>query len=432
MRRFTASDMRQLGSARERFLGEGEVSSGVRGQIRRSWLRSRQNAVRADGDPASSYVEFDPEARLLRIARPVLARLAEQVRDVEMAVILTDPRGLVLDRHASRSLLRKLDRVLLAPGHLYSEEAVGTNGIGTAAEDRGSAWVVGREHYAEWLHDLSCAGAVIRDPITGRIEGVLDLTCRVEDTSPLMLPFINHAAHDIEERLYDDAPPLASQVLASRTGAAIRAAEARAAAEERRRLARELHDSVTQALYGITLGVDTARELLRNRPGEVAEPLAYVRELATTGLTEVRSLIGDLRSESVAKEGLIGALIKMSATVEAHHPVSVERLLPNEPMASVTAKEALYRIGQEAMRNIVKHAGATRVRIRLERQPPDLLLEITDDGMGFDTTKEFPGHFGLRSMDERAAQLGGQVDISTAPGRGTRITARIPAQAGTI
>jgi signal transduction histidine kinase len=348
-----------------------------------------------------------------------------------MAVILTDPRGLVLDRRASHSLLRKLDRILLAPGHLYSEDTVGTNGIGTAAED-GSAFVVGGEHYTEWLRDLSCAGAAIRDPITGRIEGVLDLTCRVEDTSPLMVPFINQAAHEIEEQLYDDAPPLASQVLASRVDAAIRAAEARAAAEERRRLASELHDSVTQALYGITLGVNTARDLLRNRPGEVAEPLEYVRELATTGLTEVRSLISDLRSESVAKEGLVVALSKASATVEAHHPVSVERRLPNEPMASLTTKEALFRIGQEAMRNIVKHAGATRVRIRLETQPPDLLLEITDDGIGFDTREDFPGHFGLRSMDERAVQLGGQFDVSTAPGRGTRITARIPASAGTI
>jgi signal transduction histidine kinase len=429
MRRFTASDMRQVRSARERFLGEGVVSSGVRGQIGRSWLRSRQSAVRADGDPASSYTEIDPEARLLRIARPVLARLAEQVSNVEMAVILTDPRGLVLDRRASRPFLRKLDRVLLAPGHLYAEDAVGTNGIGTAAEDGSSAFVVGGEHYTEWLRDLSCAGAVIRDPITGRIEGVLDLTCRVEDTSPLMVPFINQAAHDVEERLYDDAPPL---VLASRAGAAIRAAEARAAGEERRRLARELHDSVTQALYGIALGVETARGLLRNRSGEIAQPLEYVRELATTGLTEVRSLISDLRSESVAKEGLVKALIMASATVEAHHPVSVERPLPNEPIASLTTKDALFRIGQEALRNIVKHARATRVRIRLETQPPDLLLEVTDDGVGFDTSEEFPGHFGLRSMDERAAQLGGQVDISTAPGRGTRITARIPAQAGTI
>ncbi|HXM57282.1 MAG TPA: helix-turn-helix domain-containing protein [Candidatus Dormibacteraeota bacterium] len=178
----------------------------MRAQIERSWRRSRQSGVPPDGDPATRHATFDPDRRLLRLAQPVLNRLADEVAGADMTVILTDPRGLVLDRRAgSPALLRGLDRVFLAPGHLYSEETVGTNGIGTAAEDRDVAWVVGSEHYAEWLRWLSCAGAPIRDPITGRIEGVLDLTCQLKDTNALMVPFMKEGAREIERLLYADA-----------------------------------------------------------------------------------------------------------------------------------------------------------------------------------------------------------------------------------
>jgi transcriptional regulator of acetoin/glycerol metabolism len=192
--------------SRERFLDEGLVSDQVRPEIASSWLRSQQSGVAAVGDPATPHVDFDPGSRLLRLARPILDRLADEVANADMVVILTDPSGLVLDRRAGTAALRSgLDRVLLAPGYLYAEDTVGTNGIGTAAEMRDVAWVVGSEHYAEWLRWLSCAGAPIRNPITGRVEGVVDITCRLQDTSPLMVPFIKEGAREIERRLYEDA-----------------------------------------------------------------------------------------------------------------------------------------------------------------------------------------------------------------------------------
>lgn len=193
-------------TSREQFLGEGVVPEDVRPEIARSWLRSRESGVRADGDPSTTYVDFDPSGRMLRLAQPVLDRLADEVSSADMTVILTDPTGLVLDRRAGSAALRRgLDRVLLAPGYSYSEDTVGTNGIGTAAENREVAWVVGSEHYAEWLRWLSCAGAPVRNPITGKVEGVIDLTCRFRDTSSLMVPFIKEAAREIERRLYEDA-----------------------------------------------------------------------------------------------------------------------------------------------------------------------------------------------------------------------------------
>jgi transcriptional regulator of acetoin/glycerol metabolism len=201
-----ASKDRGVWSSRQRFLGAQQLPGNVRPEIARSWMRSRQSGVRPEGDPDTGQAGFDPDGRLLRLAQPILDRLADEVASADMTVILTDPRGLVLDRRAGSAALRRgLDRVLLAPGHFYSEDRVGTNGIGTAAEDRGVAWVVGSEHYAEWLRWLSCAGAPIRDPITGRIDGIIDLTCRLRDTSPLMVPFVKEAAREIEQRLYEDA-----------------------------------------------------------------------------------------------------------------------------------------------------------------------------------------------------------------------------------
>jgi transcriptional regulator of acetoin/glycerol metabolism len=191
---------------RERFLDDGLVSDQVRPEIARSWVRSRQSGVAPSGDPATRHEDFDPGNRLMRLAGPILDRLADEVANADMVVILTDASGLVLDRRAGTAALRRgLDRVLLVPGYLYSEDTVGTNGIGTAAEMRDVAWVVGSEHYAEWLRWLSCAGAPIRNPITGRVDGVLDITCRLQDTSALMVPFVKDAAREIERRLYEDA-----------------------------------------------------------------------------------------------------------------------------------------------------------------------------------------------------------------------------------
>jgi signal transduction histidine kinase len=200
----------------------------------------------------------------------------------------------------------------------------------------------------------------------------------------------------------------------------------KAALEERQRLARELHDSVSQALYGIALGAKTARALLERDPKQVADPLDYVLSLAEAGLAEMRALIFELRPESLEKEGLAAALEKQAAALRARHEIEVESVLCDEPGASPEAKETVYRIAQEALHNIVKHARASKVKIEMYCDPELITLEVSDDGIGFDAIGEFPGHLGLRSMYERASRLGGMLDVASAPARGTRIHARIP------
>lgn len=209
-------------------------------------------------------------------------------------------------------------------------------------------------------------------------------------------------------------------------------AELAAVAEERNRIARELHDSVSQALYGIGLGVRTARKLMDRSDldgsvaSKLAKPLDYVLSLADAGLAEMRALIFELRPDALESEGLVSALKRHAAVMRTRHNLAVEPDLCDEPDVSVEVKEALYRIAQEALNNAVKHARARKVCIRLAIEDAVLVLEIGDDGAGFDASRDYPGHMGLASMRERAERHGGSLEIKSAPGAGTMIRARLP------
>lgn len=205
-------------------------------------------------------------------------------------------------------------------------------------------------------------------------------------------------------------------------------AHARRAAvlDERQRLARELHDSISQALFGISLGAQTALAMLERDSERAVEPMRYVLELADAGAAEMRALIFELRPESLQSEGLIRAIEKRASAIRARHRLQVDLQLDDEPETSLEIKEALYRITQEAMHNTVKHAGARTIIVRLICHDGSICLEIIDDGRGFDTAASFPGHLGLRSMPERARALGGVFTIDSSVGGGTRISVAIP------
>ncbi|NLX08245.1 MAG: GAF domain-containing protein [Chloroflexi bacterium] len=206
-------------------------------------------------------------------------------------------------------------------------------------------------------------------------------------------------------------------------------AQAIAALEERNRLARELHDSVSQALYGIGLGARTARALLDRDPAQVAEPLDYVLALTEAGLSEMRALIFELRPEMLENEGLIVALATQAASLQARYNIDVETELCDEPGLPIEIKEALYRIAREALHNIVKHARASHISLSMCCTGTEIALELVDDGVGFEVNGSFPGHLGLKSMRERAQRLHGSLAIESAPDQGARIRVCIPTAA---
>ena len=236
---------------------------------------------------------------------------------------------------------------------------------------------------------------------------------------------------------HDDEPDGAEQAflraLANQAAAAVEnarlygSAQHAAALEERQRLARDLHDSVSQALFGIALGARTARTLAERDPAAVIEPLEYVLDLAEAGLAEMRALIFELRPDALASDGLVDALGRQVRALSARHGLEVDASLGREPDLALGAKDALYRVAQEALHNIVKHARATRVAVQLGGDGGRVSLVVVDDGVGFDPTGTFPGHLGLTSMRERITAVGGDMELVSGPGGGTRLTVHVPA-----
>jgi len=203
----TRGDVAALERAKERLLAgdEGISSEATRERILASWRRSRLNSVTVDqlDPPFDDALDFD--CSLVRATRPVLDRLDEALSGTAMSILLTDRHGRILERRVSDpSLARHLDRIHLAPGFSYAEEHVGTNGIGSAIECRAPFFVDGAEHFVRPLAGVSCAGAPIFHPLTGRLEGVIDLTCRVADATRLMEVLAAEAATDITSAILDE------------------------------------------------------------------------------------------------------------------------------------------------------------------------------------------------------------------------------------
>ncbi|GAA5124139.1 sigma-54-dependent Fis family transcriptional regulator [Haloechinothrix salitolerans] len=203
MTQLEGRDATQVATARERFLSAENVHSGeVRDTILKSWRRSKSLRVAADRIQLPFIKDPERDTPLTRSAAPILRRLQDQLNDLPVSVILTDPNGVVLDRRTDdTNLERYLDRVQLAPGFSYAEEYVGTNGIGTALEGLQPAAVFGHEHYAESLDTLGCAGVPIRHPTSGQVLGLLDLTCWRKEAGPLLMTLAKATAKDIEQEL---------------------------------------------------------------------------------------------------------------------------------------------------------------------------------------------------------------------------------------
>ena len=159
--------------------------------------------------------------------------------------------------------------------------------------------------------------------------------------------------------------------------------------------------------------------------------MAYVLQLAEAGISEMRALIFELRPESLEQEGLVAALEKHAASLRARYQLEVAVDLCGEPDVPLPAKEALYRIAQEALHNVVKHANATRARIGLRRVGRQLRLVIEDNGIGFDPLAIPRGHLGVVGMQQRAERIGAALEIGRRPGGGSRVRVSLALRAVT-
>jgi signal transduction histidine kinase len=202
-----------------------------------------------------------------------------------------------------------------------------------------------------------------------------------------------------------------------------------AVVEERNRLARELHDSVTQSLFSVTLLSEAALNLLERDPSKARERLERANELAQGALAEMRALIFQLRPMTLQEEGLLSALKKHLNALHSRHGSHVTLEVTGDARRlPAPIEDAAFRIVQEALNNVTKHAGADLgARVELDFGVDCLHVVVSDKGVGFDSTAPLPaGKFGMSSMQERAEGVRGRLQVQSAPGQGTRITAELP------
>ena len=202
--------------------------------------------------------------------------------------------------------------------------------------------------------------------------------------------------------------------------------------QERGRLARELHDAMSQSLFSLQLAADTAERLLPGDPAGAAAQLAIVRTLSTQVAAELRTMVDGLRPADLERDGLAAVLAAQLTLAGRVHGVDVELRVDDPPDLDPAAEHEVLRIAQEAVTNALRHAGASCVRVRLatadDHSRPEAVLQVADDGRGFDPEARAirSRRLGLTSMHERAASLGGRLTITSAPGEGTTVELRVP------
>ena len=204
-------------------------------------------------------------------------------------------------------------------------------------------------------------------------------------------------------------------------------AEEAAAEQERTHLARDLHDAATQTVFSMNLTAEAARMALPDDPGKAAALIDRLQELAREALAEMRTLVRELRPASVVDEGLTASLQRLAALRLRRDGLSVDLRVSGEEAGSVEVKETVFRTAREALTNVAKHARVRQSRLELSFGTTEVVLRVTDKGVGFDANaSRRPESYGLLAMRERVEALGGSFSICSAPGAGTEVEARLP------
>lgn len=213
-------------------------------------------------------------------------------------------------------------------------------------------------------------------------------------------------------------------------------AEQIAVANERSRLARDLHDAVTQTLFSASVIADVLPRIWERNPVEGKKRLEELRQLNRGALAEMRTLLLELRPTALLEANLNDLLKQLAASISSRARVHVDLHIDSGAELEPEVKVSLYRIAQEALNNVAKHSGASEARVEVTsseaagengRQPkPCVQLTITDNGNGFDTSISKPTHLGLDIMRERAAAIEAQLEIHSQPGKGTIVAVTVP------
>jgi signal transduction histidine kinase/streptogramin lyase len=314
---------------------------------------------------------------------------------------------------------RHTDYPNLRPGN-YIFRVIGSNSDGVWNEDGISVHINIKPPFWEtwWFRGILLLA------LSGVVFGAYRLRIRSVETRSRELE------KQVEERTTELQQEVKQRLQAEE---ALRRSETeKAIVSERRRLARDLHDSVTQSIYSSTLLAEAGQRVVES--GDIERTKSYLSRLGDItqqALKEMRLLVYELRPLALREVGLVEALKARLDAVERRAGVDARFIVETEPELPANVEEALYHIAQEALNNVLKHATPTIVemRIRLQGEPSEqnVMLEVVDDGKGFDPeTLVDEGGLGLISMRERAEKLGGWIEIRSALGEGTVIKVKLP------
>lgn len=340
----------------------------LRDLIARSWQRASQNGL----DPGSAIDEgrqtaIDPHSRLVNASRPVLDALADELPADLFGLLLANRDSVIVERRLGHCQLGVgLDRILAVPGFNYAEDVTGTNSIATVFEVGQGLAVEGREHFLEIMKDFSCYGHPIIHPLTGRLEGVLDVSCYAKNSTPLMIPLLARAARDIELRLLAGSPSSDQRLLAAFQGRSAR-----------------LRGPLIAVSSGLTLTNEAAAGIF------TPDLQRTVRELyaehALSNDTELRLQIGeqDLRINCSVVPGTDGALLVEIRDQDRARPVIPRRDAPG--LALDRTLERLRTLQTPVLIRGERGSGRSHLAKRLAGDRPVRLLdplELSDTGSG--------------------------------------------------
>ncbi|RFU83085.1 GAF domain-containing protein [Streptomyces triticagri] len=199
-------------------------------------------------------------------------------------------------------------------------------------------------------------------------------------------------------------------------------------AEERSRLAHELHDAVSQKLFSLRLTAQAATALVDRDPSRAKSELQQVAGLAAEAADELRAAVVELRPAALDEDGLVATLRTQIQVLDRAHAAHVTFESGSVRALPASQEEAMLRVAQEALHNALRHADAERVELSLDKRGPGAVLRITDDGIGFEprAVRRAGRHLGLVSMRDRASGVGGRLTVESAPGKGTTIEMEVP------
>jgi PAS domain S-box-containing protein len=381
-------------------------------------LRDSEQRIRREASRVEALLRvaarLNAQLSLEEVLHAVGEETARALEAPAVVVLLYDPQRAVLDLAATYGLPPEFsEHYRPTPVALYEHHARQQGPFTVVPDAQAEPRLINAKLYAEYDVRTRAITSLLRDrQLIGTLSAYSLGSPRLfsSDQLDLLQGLADQAAQAIDNaRLREQASQLAVM-------------------QERARLARELHDSVTQSLYSLTLLAEGWQRLIRSgQAGNVVETLSEMGEIAQQALKEMRLLVYELRPPTLEEEGLLGALHQRLAAVEKRAGLEARLLAEDLVDLSAPIEEGLFRIAQEALNNSLKHAAATSVTVRLGADDQGLVMEVADNGRGFDMRAETDqqGGIGLATMRERAERLGGSLEVRSALGQGTTVLVRL-------